>query len=181
MFRLASLAGFAIAILIAVIFKFVKPKGRCFSAAGKDNRFIGFVKMLVVVFGMLSCLALIVTGFGNRLVFDEMIGGYMLMVHATAAPVFMMCVAAAAVLWAEGARLSMSDFNADSPVACEKSEVCARKRIGFWAVLVLSLPVFLSIILSMLPIFGTGMQDVLFEIHRWCALLLAMVIIVESS
>ncbi|HEG43545.1 MAG TPA: hypothetical protein ENH94_05805 [Phycisphaerales bacterium] len=181
MFRLASLIGFAVAILIAVVFKFVRGKDACFSSAGKDNRFIGFVKILVVVFGMLSSGALIVTGFGNRLVFDGAPTGYMLMVHAIAAPVFMMCVAAAAVLWSDGARLSMSDFSADSPAVCERPEVCVRKRIGFWAVLVLSLPVFFSIILSMLPVFGTHMQDVLFEVHRWCALLLAMVIIVESS
>ena len=181
MFRLASLIGFAVAILIAVVFKFVRGKDACFSAAGKDNRFIGFVKMLVVVFGMLSCGALIVTGFGNRLVFDGPPSGYILMVHAIAAPVFMMCVAAAAVLWANGARLSMSDFSADSPAVCESPEVCVRKRIGFWAVLVLSMPVFLSIIFIMLPIFGTHMQEVLLEIHRWCALLLAMMIIIESS
>lgn len=181
MFRLASLIGFAVAILTVISLKIIKPKGNCFSAAGKDNRFRSLVKKLVVIFGMLSAAILIITGFANRLVFDEMIGGYMLMVHATAAPVFMMCVAAAAVLWGASAKLSMSDFSANPPEVCERPEVCVRKRIGFWAVLVLSLPVFFSIILSMLPVFGTHMQDVLFEVHRWCALLLTMVIIVESS
>lgn len=175
MFRIVSIIGFAVAILIAIVFKFVKPKGACFSAEGKDNRFVGLVKALVVVFGMLSAAALIVTGFANRLVFDGMIGGYLLMLHATAAPVFMACVAAAAVLWADGAKLSMADFGAPG----EKPKISLRKRIGFWAILALSVPVMLSIILSMLPIFETHMQEVLFEIHRWCALLLAIMIIFE--
>lgn len=168
MFRVMSLVGFSIAILTAVIFRFVKPEGACFSAAGKDNGFVGFVKALVVIFGMLSAAVLIVTGFASRLVFGEMICGYPLMLHATAAPVFMVSVAAASVLWAGDSRLSGD------------SEVSLRKRIGFWVILALSMPVMVSVIIGMLPIFGTHMQEILFKIHRWCALLLAMMIIFET-
>ena len=177
MFRTVSIVGFAIAIVIAVIYKIAKPKGACFSSAVKDHWFIGLIKALVVVFGMLSAATLIITGFANRLVFDGMIDGYLLMLHASAAPVFMGCVAAASVLWARGARFSMSDFGGPG----EKPPVSLRKRIGFWAILALSIPVMLTIIFSMLPIFGTHMQEVLFEIHRWCALLLAMFIIFEIA
>ena len=172
MFRMCSIVGFAAAILIAIVFRFTKTKGACFSAAGKDNWFVGIIKALVVVFGMLSAAALIVTGFAGRLISDELINGYTLMLHASAAPVFMSCVAAASVLWADSAKLSITG---------QASEVCVRKRIGFWAILALSVPVFLSIIFSMLPIFGTHMQEVLFEIHRWCALGLAMLIIFEIA
>ena len=170
MFRICSVVGFVAAILIAIVFKFTKTKGACFSAGGKDNWFVGIIKALVVVFGMLSAAALILTGFMGRLISDEVMYGYTLMVHASSAPVFMCCVAAAAVLWADGAKFSLGS---------ERSEVCIRKRIGFWMILVLSVPVFLSIIVCMLPIFGTHMQHVLFEIHRWCALGLSMVIIFE--
>jgi hypothetical protein len=87
----------------------------------------------------------------------------------------MACIAASAVLWASDASLSLADFGGPG----EKSPIALRKRIGFWVILVLSIPVMLSLMLCMLPIFGSHGQEVLFEIHRWCALLLAMMIIFE--
>jgi hypothetical protein len=175
MYRIVSIVGFVIAILIAFKIRFGKPEGACFSAAGKDNRFVGLIKALVVVFGMLSAAVLIITGFASRLIFGTVIDGYLLMLHAMAAPVFMACVAASAVLWASEAKLSLTDFGA----AGEKPVVCLRKRVGFWVILVLTVPLILSLMLCMLHIFGTHMQEILAGVHRWSALPLAMVIIFE--
>jgi len=87
----------------------------------------------------------------------------------------MACVAAAAVLWSSEAKLSLADFGGPG----EKPPVVLRKRIGFWIILVLTVPLILSLMLCMLHIFGTHMQEVLADVHRWVALLLAMVIIFE--
>lgn len=175
MYRIVSIVGFAVAILIAVMIRFGKPKGACFSAAGKDNWFVGLIKALVVVFGMLSAAVLMITGFASRLISDTVVDGYPLMLHAMAAPVFMMCVAAAAILWSAEAKLSLADFGGPG----EKPIVALRKRIGFWVILVLTMPLILSLMLCMLPIFGTHGQEVLAGMHRWVALPLAMVIIFE--
>lgn len=186
MFRMVSLIGLGVAILAAIIAVIIKPKSSTSCSTGRDHLLVGLVKKLAIIFGVLSALVLIGTGFANRLVFDGMIEGYVLMLHATAAPVFMACVAAIAVLFAGSAGLSRADCGILSmivgeKVQDEKIETCICKRIGFWVILILTVPVILSIILSMLPIFGTHMQEVLFEIHRWCALLLAMTIIVEVA
>ena len=105
MYRIVSIVGFAVAILVAFKIRFGKPEGACFSAAGKDNPFVALIKSLVVLFGMLSAAVLITTGFASRLISDTVVDGYPLMLHAIAAPVFMMCVAAAAGLWSSEAKL----------------------------------------------------------------------------
>ena len=52
-------------------------------------------------------------------------------------------------------------------------------KVGFWLLAVLSLPVTLTMVLSMLPLFGTHGQEMLFLLHRWSALFFALTAIVE--
>jgi hypothetical protein len=44
----------------------------------------------------------------------------------------------------------------------------------------LALPVILSVVLSMFPLFGTDGQEFLLNLHRYSALLLALVAIVHT-
>ncbi|MHC5093151.1 MAG: hypothetical protein ACYSO2_04535, partial [Planctomycetota bacterium] len=52
-------------------------------------------------------------------------------------------------------------------------------KAGFWTLIVMSLPVTLTMVLSMLPIFGTHGQKILFHAHRWCALIFALIAMIE--
>ena len=49
------------------------------------------------------------------------------------------------------------------------------RKSCFWMEVILALPLILSIVLSMLPLFGTHGQEVLFHMHRCCALAFAWV------
>jgi len=52
--------------------------------------------------------------------------------------------------------------------------------VTFVGIAVLALPVILSIVLSMFVFFGTDAQEFLLNLHRYSALVLALVIIVHT-
>ena len=135
--------------------------------------------------GLLSFALLAITGFGS-LFFGYRLEGYLLMVHATFAPVFIGCLAVVAILSAGKYAFSPKDTQMLSSrcpetnvKGCWLTDSGIGARAGFWALLVLSLPVTLTMVLSMLPLFGTKGQAFLFETHRWCALTFALITIVE--
>ncbi|MFQ6035288.1 MAG: cytochrome b/b6 domain-containing protein [Sedimentisphaerales bacterium] len=62
--------------------------------------------------------------------------------------------------------------------APEKYELA--RKVAFWIIVFLALPLILSPVLSMFPFFGTHGQELLAQLHRYTALLLALVIIVHT-
>jgi cytochrome b subunit of formate dehydrogenase len=60
----------------------------------------------------------------------------------------------------------------------EKHELT--QKLTFWIIMFLALPVIISIVLSMFPLFGTAWQELLAQVHRYCALALALVVIVHT-
>lgn len=119
------------------------------------------IRKLVFLLGLLGFCVLAATGFGP-LLFGARLHGYLLMIHATFAPVFIGAAAIVAILGAG-----------------QYSKQNTGAKAGFWALLVLSLPVTLTMVLSMLPLFGTHGQEILFSIHRWSALIFALLAIIE--
>ena len=135
--------------------------------------------------GLLSFAVLVVTGFGP-LFLGHRLEGYLLMIHAAFAPVFIGCVAVVAVLSAGKYAFTKKDGEIFSSrclgtnaKGCWLADSGIGAKAGFWALLVLSLPVTLTMVLSMLPLFGTNGQGFLFEAHRWCALAFSLVAIIE--
>jgi len=53
------------------------------------------------------------------------------------------------------------------------------QKITFWLLVVLALPLILSMVSSMFSLFGTHWQELLLEVHRYSALLFALVAIVH--
>jgi cytochrome b subunit of formate dehydrogenase len=146
---------------------------------------IGVLRKLVFLLSILCFLILVVTGFVPRVVYGTVISGWWLMIHATAAPVFAACIAILAVLWADRNRFDknywpwlnmMLKRQSKSTAMPEKHEL--KQRICFWVVLTMSLPVILSAVVSMFPLFGTHGQEVLLQIHRYGTLLLSLFAIV---
>ena len=142
-------------------------------------------RKLVFLLGLLSFLVLLATGFGP-LLFGARLHGVLLMIHATFAPVFIGCAAVVAILGAGQYCFNKKDTqslqcgcNDDSNTSCWLTDSGVGAKVGFWVLLLMSLPVTLTMVLSMLPLFGPEGQEFLFYAHRWSALVFALTAIVE--
>ena len=153
---------------------------------------VGILRKLVYLLALLCFVVLAVTGFYPTLVLGEHISGYLVMVHATFAPIFAICLAVLAVMWVRNCRFNQSDWpwfgRIVQRVTLVKStgEETLRKssglgqKITFWLIIFLALPLILSIVLSMFPLFGTHWQELLLSTHRYTALVFALVVIVHT-
>ena len=150
--------------------------------------FVGVIRKLVYLLALLCFVILLITGFYPVLVRGEQLSGYLLMLHATFAPVFAACLAALAVMWADNCRFYRSDWPWLCRIVCSeaanKEPAAPRRtllqRICFWLIVILALPVILSAVVNMFPLFGTTGQEFLLDAHRYSALLLSLVIIVHT-
>jgi uncharacterized membrane protein len=116
---------------------------------------IARLKKLILLLAMLSFLILLITGFGP-LFFGCRLAGWLLVIHATFAPILIGCISLLALGWAQGMVFR---------------EGIDRVLKGcFWLLIFLSLPLTLTMILSMFRFFGTDGQTLLLIWHRWCAL-----------
>jgi len=153
---------------------------------------VGVLRKVVYLLAMLCFVILAVTGFYPTLILGEHISGYLVMVHATFAPIFAICLAILAIMWASRCRFAYSDCpwfqrivqrltlvkSAGEESLCNNSGL--GQKITFWLIIFLALPLILSIILSMFPLFGTHWQELLLGVHRYTALVFALVVIVHT-
>lgn len=148
----------------------------------------GRFRKLAFLLGLLSFFVLAMTGF-LPLMLGGKLQGYLLMIHATFAPVFIACAAFIALTGAGQYAFKKADADAipAKPLACKcgSDEGCwltdtgVGAKAGFWVLLVLTLPVTLTMVLSMLPLFGPEGQEFLFHAHRWFTLIFALTAIIE--
>jgi cytochrome b subunit of formate dehydrogenase len=148
---------------------------------------IGVLRKLIYLLALLCFVVLLITGFYPVLFLKEHLSGYLLMVHATFAPVFAACLAVLAVMWADNCRFDKSDWPwlqrflrrgpVDKPPGMRYQFA---RKICFWLIVLLALPVILSIVLGMFPLFGTKGQELLLNLHRYSTLLLAAVAILYT-
>ena len=154
---------------------------------GKCRTGPGYFQKLAFLFGLFTFSVLLFTGFGP-LLSGLRLQGYLLMIHATFAPFFIASVAFIAVTGAEQYAFNEKDIEQipcpfrkfpNRVEGCWLTDTGLGAKVGFWTLLVMSLPVTLSMVLSMLPLFGPKGQDFLFQAHRWSALIFALTLIVE--
>jgi cytochrome b subunit of formate dehydrogenase len=149
------------------------------------------LRKLVYLLALLCFVVLAVTGFYPTLVLSEHISGYLLMIHATFAPILAICLAVLAVMWAGRCHFTCNDWPRfqrhvqrvtliKSTDEKERGEGCTGQKIAFWLIIFLALPLILSIVFSMLPYFGTYWQDLFLSIHRYTALVFALAVIVHT-
>lgn len=153
---------------------------------------LGALKKLCYLVAVLCFLVLAITGFWPVLVHGEHISGYPMMIHATFAPIFAICLAILALTWASGNRFASGDCPCVQRVlrrvtrlqipqpegACKWS--IAIQKAAFWVIVFLALPLILSIVLSMLPLFGTHYQEIAMAAHRWTAMLFSVAVILHT-
>lgn len=156
---------------------------------------IKVTRKLVYLVALVNFVILAVTGFYPRLVLDKYISGYWLILHVTFASVFAACLAVLAVMWAHTFRFNSSDGTLlqhtlqrvlQRVVGLKTDAEPLREsfRFGqktlFWLIILLVLPLTLSIILAMFPLFETSQQKLFLEVHRYTALVLVSVAVIHT-
>lgn len=153
---------------------------------------LGVLKKLAYLVSLVCFLVLAFTGFWPLLVRGEHISGYLMMIHATFAPVFALCLAIVALTWAGESRFTAEDCpwvqrllrrtTRLHVAAEEKPWRCSvlGYKATFWLLMFLALPLILSIVVSMFHILGTSWQHFTMAIHRWTGLVFAVVAILHT-
>jgi cytochrome b subunit of formate dehydrogenase len=157
---------------------------------------VGVLRRLIYLLALLCFVVLVITGFYPVLVYGEHLSKFLLMLHATFTPVFAACLAVLAVFCADNCRFDKNYWpwlqrvlgrEAVNEAGVKKYEPHPSDGLGellrkicFWLIILLALPVILSIILSMFPFFGTDGQEFLLNLHRYSALLLVLAAIVHT-
>jgi len=166
----------------------------------KTNRHIGIIRKITYLFTLLSidkrgnakrhlrklfylaclcCLTgLATTAFYQKWFKNENLTGFFLVVHVSLGGVFAACLSAVIVMSAHNNRFNKNylpslakifHFQTDSGPPADRYEFI--RKILFWLLIVLSFPLFLSVILAMFKFFGTEWQRFLEEVHRYTALI----------
>lgn len=157
------------------------------------NSLLGALKKLCYLLAVVCFVVLAFTGFWPLLVRgDDHISGYLMMIHATFAPIFAFCLAILAITWASRYRFVADDCpyvqrllrrvtRLHVPVpegACRCASTV--QKLAFWAIVVLALPLILSIVLSMYPLYGTYYQELTLVIHRWTSVAFFVAVILHT-
>ncbi len=165
MFRTTSIIGFVATLLGVAICYAALPGNRQWRI--KKSEPWNAIRRLIYPLALLCFLAMVITSFYPLLVLKESIHGYWLILHAVFAPVFAICLVCLVVMWAGNCSFNKNDW---PPL----------QKICFWLIVILAIPVILSIVLSMFSFFGTKGQEFLLQLHRYSALLLALIVIVHT-
>ncbi|MHC4482790.1 MAG: cytochrome b/b6 domain-containing protein [Planctomycetota bacterium] len=149
---------------------------------------LGKLKKLIYLLVLLCFLVLAITGFYPALILGEHLSDYWLMLHVTVGGVFAACLAILALMWAHRCRFNENDWpwlrslvrreGARNEFLPESSDLV--QKTAFWLLVVVALPLMLSVVLSMFPLFGTAGQHFLANTHRYSALVFALVAIVHT-
>jgi hypothetical protein len=134
---------------------------------------------------MILAAVLATTGFLQVIVTGSHLSGTLLLVHIVAAPLFALTLAAVSLLWSHDQQIREQDL----PVLRElvrtgtvtgDNGLAALARVLYWVVMVLALPLILSIILSLFPLFGTEGETTLIGLHGYSALVLVVVTLLHG-
>ena len=165
MFRIAAIIGIVGSLIIIALHLVMRsaskdepeaPAPPC--AMGKFQKLI-YILIYLAAAGSFAVLAL--TGFIAAIGWGGLMSGYLLMLHCTVAPVFCIALVALGCIWAERCRFTIQDWR-----HCES--LCG--KLCFWLTLLFAIPLIFSIVISMLPVFGTTGQEFFYHLHRWSAL-----------
>jgi cytochrome b subunit of formate dehydrogenase len=164
----------------------------CLLLIEQRSSLLGALKKLCYIVAVVCFILLGLTGFWPVIVHGEHISGWPMILHATLAPIFAICLAIIAITWAGQNRFETGDCPwlhrllrrvtrlalpaQDGPCRCAETSL----KVTFWAIIILALPLILSIVLSMLPLFGTHWQDFALAAHGWTALVFAVAVLIHT-
>jgi hypothetical protein len=139
-------------------------------------RSLGRIRSWTGVVSAVLALLLAATGFLPAILYGIHPSGILLVIHVTLAPLFAVSLASLALLWAHRLRFEAVDRHSlertgTGGVRSMEAAVRFSLKIGFWTLLGLSLPLMLTIILSLFPLYGTEGETLLIRLHAYSALL----------
>ena len=142
----------------------------------KELTFFSKLKRIAGIVAVVCLIVMFFTAFTGRLVSDQLMTGYVLMIHVGTAPVFIISLLFLIVSWGYQCRLTDLEWKEFLGRLKFKSTNTKNSlltiKLTFWLAMVLSVPVSLSMLASMFTIFGTHGQEVLFSIHQYTSLAL---------
>lgn len=153
---------------------------------------VDLLRILVYLVALFSFVVLALTGFYPVLILGEHITGFLVMIHATFAPIFTVCLAVLAVMWARQCRFTPGDWPGferfvqrvtlakGTDAATQHGSSGLGQKVTFWLIIFLALPLGLSILMSMLLHLGTHWQEMLLSLHRYMAYVFSLVVIVHT-
>jgi hypothetical protein len=122
---------------------------------------------LVYLVTLVSVAILSVTSFGALLWLGEL-SGWALMAHMTGAGMFVFTLPVLAITWCEPSRFDIGPVGAQDATAPRRFYWLP--KLMFWIVLAGGLIVSMTMLLSMLPLFGTEEFGQLLDLHRYSGL-----------
>ncbi|MBD3385678.1 hypothetical protein GF407_12235 [candidate division KSB1 bacterium] len=132
---------------------------------------VDFSKKLLLPLFWICMLLLGLSGFIPSVLFGVPMSGYLIILHVAIAPVFALIVTVMAVIWPYKYLFEDSELKRRKG----KSRYVVLKKMLYWLLLGLTIPVISSILLSMFKYFGTDGQHLLLNIHRYSTLALVVV------
>lgn len=161
------------------------------SAAGAQSWFAGVtegtLRKLIYFVMLFSFAVLTVTGLYPSLAKGQSMSGYLLMVHATFAPVFAVSLMLVTLMFAHVHKFGPDDWCLRTGSQRKPSEKLTSPKdsnlgvkIWFWLMILFSVPVLLSVLLGMYPITSMTENEFLLQVHKYCALPLVACTVVHA-
>jgi formate dehydrogenase gamma subunit len=190
-FTTVTAIGLVVAAALSVLHLVVCRPWR-FAPAKSDAsvKRYGLIERLIHLGTTVGFAILVITSFIPVLT-GAPLDSWMLMIHVGASPVFFLSLLASLLVWGEDCCFGKTD--------CEWFEKTLRDPLGdpagrpatgrfdplqkcyFWLAGVLGLVLLVTMLLSMVTLFGTHGQETLLLIHRLCALALLMATLLHTS
>ena len=138
----------------------------------KKSSIGNIIKTLLFPISFLCVNLLALTGFITVIILGKPISTYLLLIHVALAPVFAICLAMAALVWAPKNSFNKKNWETFCNLKASKKETRIElwQKVCFWLIIILTLPIILSILLSMYPLFGSDIQHSLLTTHRYSTL-----------
>ena len=126
---------------------------------------------------LFSLMAL--SAFINVVFIGDDLTGLLLLIHVTVAPLFSIFLAVTIVVFAQANSFNKDDFEQKTNTIGNKFRPNQKGyiKIVFWLIVFFSIPIMVSIVLSMFPLFGTEGQEILLNIHRYSTLIIFILFI----
>jgi cytochrome b subunit of formate dehydrogenase len=166
-FRLLAILG--LLGMAALIPLQLRARRRAYSGIHGYAPRVTLLERLAYLALLLSVLVLSLTGLTFAII-GKVLGGWFLILHVGAAPLFALAVAALAVLWADRRQY------AASPGA---QELDTGTKLLFWLMVLAAEISMLSAVLPMTPLFGSHPMHLLLDIHRYSSLALFILVVLH--
>lgn len=189
-FTAISAMGLILAAALSLLhFVVCRPWRFAPARSGETVGRYGRIERLIHLGSSVGFALLVVTSFLPVLT-GRPLGGWLLIIHVGASPVFFLSLLAGLLVWGEDCCYSKAD--------CDWLGMALRHPLGdpgergatgrfdpvqktyFWMAGVLGLVLLLTMLLSMVPLFGTQGQRLLLTIHRWAALVLLVLTVLHT-